>query len=482
MTGFGFTGWGALMGFNLNVQGLENRPYNAGTTGGITFWMKSNVPVAVRFPLGETMPISEAGRCADTAESRNCDNHFQYLISQPDPGEWAQYDVPYTALAQQPTPVDSTGNTAFGTATWNPGELVGIQFAVPLVATAQQVSFDVWVDDVRFYGCRDADCRPTCNDPAAPVPCPAVGGAPAGCWPAGTMCASVPFLATTLGGVWGSGPGDVWAVGVSKVKTPNGAAVHWNSTAWTVSRNASARPLAAVWGSGPNDVWAVGDWGATAHWDGTAWMDKSNGTTDALQAVWGSGPGDVWAAGHGGTILHWDGASWQRTRSPTTLYLCGISGSASDDVWAVGFAESGNAGVILHWNGVEWRAVPSGAPQPLIGVWSNGPNDVWAVGAGVVHWNGSNWLGVASPIDSVVGALFAIWGSGGDDVWAVGSGGIIMHWDGLAWTQVAASPTTRNLFRVWGSGRGDAWAVGDAGTILHWNGTAWSALPASAIQ
>jgi hypothetical protein len=442
MFGAGFTGWGALMGFNLNVQGLENKPYSAATTGGIRFWMKSNVPVAVRFPVAETIPLSEAGMCSDTAESRNCNNHFQYLIAQPDPGEWAEYDVPYTALAQQTLAVDTKGNYTFGTASWSPGELIGVQFAVPLVATATQVSFDVWVDDVRFYGCQGADCRPTCNDPAAPVPCPALDGAPAGCWPAGTTCSAVPFLVNTFGGLWGSGPNDVWTVGLSNVKTPTAAAAHWNGTAWSVNRDAAARPLAGVWGSGPNDVWAVGDWG---------------------------------------TIQHWDGAEWRDAESPTTLWLTGIWGSAADDVWAVGFTLTGDAGIILHWNGSEWLAVPSGAPQPLNRVWSNGPSDAWAVGYSIVHWNGSSWLGVRSPIDTIVGALVGIWGSGGDDVWAVGTGGLILHWDGNTWERVD-SPTTRILSQVWGSGRGDVWAVGEAGTILHWNGNVWSVVPPSAIR
>ncbi|HEX7605282.1 MAG TPA: hypothetical protein VF348_01130, partial [Usitatibacter sp.] len=38
LAGSGFTNWGALMGLNLNVQGLSRQTYDAGTAGGIRFW------------------------------------------------------------------------------------------------------------------------------------------------------------------------------------------------------------------------------------------------------------------------------------------------------------------------------------------------------------------------------------------------------------------------------------------------------------
>ena len=84
MTGSGFTGWGALMGFNLNVQGLGNEPISATGAGGVRFWMKSNVPVASRSRCGRPSPAAAAER-AWTARTHNCDNHFDFLISAPEP-------------------------------------------------------------------------------------------------------------------------------------------------------------------------------------------------------------------------------------------------------------------------------------------------------------------------------------------------------------------------------------------------------------
>jgi hypothetical protein len=56
--------------------------------------------------------------------------------------------------------------------------------------------------------------------------------------------------------------------------------------------------LRAVWGSGPEDVFAVGLDGTILHYDGSAWsaMDtpfSSSQSPPSLYAVWGSGPNDV---------------------------------------------------------------------------------------------------------------------------------------------------------------------------------------------
>jgi hypothetical protein len=474
VTGSGFIAGGAVMGLNLNVQGLATQPYNANQTGGITFWMKSNVPVAVAFPIPATIPIGQGGgACSDGADENNCRNHFQWLITAPTPGEWVQYQVPYAALAQ-PIKGDAHGNTVFGSATWDPANLVGIQF-LPTAA-----SFDVWVDDIQFYGCSTSDCVPTCTDPQLPVQCPAAGGAPAGCFPAATECATGPVLASFFGGVWGSGPSDVWAVGGS-LASHTGTILRWNGSAWSTAPSGATPVLAGVWGSGPSDVWAVGDRGAVVHWDGGAWSAVvPTGTIQSLGGVWGSGPNDVWTVGHGGTILHWGGTAWSAVPSGTTYWLNSVWGSGPGDVWAVGVSDTLSVGVIVHWDGSTWSVIPSGVPEVLIGVWGSGPADVWAVGAGIAHWDGIAWSAI--PADTPGQALLlSVWGTGPSDVWAVGLVGTIIHWDGSAWS-ARPSGTPRDLYRVWGSGANDVWAVGALGTIVHWTDSAWSVVPPSAIR
>jgi hypothetical protein len=481
MTGAGFTGWGALMGFNLNVQGLANRPYNASAVGGIKFWMKSNVPVTVDFPMEGTIPANRGGTCSDGAQAFNCDNHFSFSISAPVPDQWIEYDVPFSALAQTST-IDAQGNEIFGSVAWNPASLVGIQFATsrPQFGVLD-LSFAVWVDDIQFYGCLGATCVPTCTDPRLPVACPSSGTTPARCWPEGSACGAVSVLDTFFAGLGGSAANDVWTVGGS-TSTGAAAIAHWNGVAWSISSGpAGAAPLASVWSSDPADVWAVGDRGTTVRWNGSSWSDVASATTASLASVWGSAADDVWAVGHGGTIQHWNGVAWSKVASPTTHWLSAVWGSGPSDVWAVGFSETDQTSVIIHWDGSRWAVVPNGAPLPLVDVWSSGQADAWAVGFGIVHWNGSSWTSVPSPADATQVLLGAVWGGGRDDVWAVGSGGTTLHWTGASWS-IVPSGTTQDLYRVWGSGPNDVWAAGARGTLLHWTGAAWSVVPASAIR
>ena len=65
----------------------------------------------------------------------------------------------------------------------------------------------------------------------------------------------------------------------------------------------TANSLRSVWGIGPNDVLAVGLSGTVLRWNGSSWSEVTSGTYNALQSVWGSAANDVRAAGEGGTIL-----------------------------------------------------------------------------------------------------------------------------------------------------------------------------------
>jgi hypothetical protein len=178
LAGSGFTEWGAGMGLNLNLRDLSRQPYDATTVDGIKFWMKSTSPVFVAFATPQTDVPSIGGQC----EESNCGNPFAFQITAPGPG-WVEYEVPFTALGQFPG----------GTLTWNPRNLVGLEFSAPPGAP-----FDVWVDDLRFYRCPAASCLPTCTDPAFPVPCRAMGDARAICLPPGVNCVLGCDLSSTV--------------------------------------------------------------------------------------------------------------------------------------------------------------------------------------------------------------------------------------------------------------------------------------------
>jgi hypothetical protein len=82
--------------------------------------------------------------------------------------------------------------------------------------------------------------------------------------------------------VWGSAPGDVYAVG-----GPLGnegfetLAVHFDGAAWQRLHPDGSETYWWVAGSGPSDVWMVGEKGRITHWDG----------------AWSDGQGAFWAVG-----------------------------------------------------------------------------------------------------------------------------------------------------------------------------------------
>ncbi len=114
-----------------------------------------------------------------------------------------------------------------------------------------------------------------------------------------------------FGGVWSSGPNDVWAVGwrnTAQQGDVNGFAFHWDGCAWSQAPISTAAGLNDVWGSGSSDVWTVGAQGATYHFGGAAWTPVATGATGTFNHVSGSGSSDVWAIGNAG-LWHWNGTA-----------------------------------------------------------------------------------------------------------------------------------------------------------------------------
>jgi len=447
LTGSGFTGWGALMGLNLNGG---NGTYDASAADGIEFWMKSSVAVTFTVTVPDSIPnTSPAGVCEDGEACYQ--RKFTFWLGA-GTTDWVEVQVPFAALRR-----------GAGGSDWDPSELVGIEFV------ASGSDFDVWVDDIAFYECDGSDCVPSCHDPAFPVACPASEEFPASCWPEDSDCSSLTdVIATTA--LWGSGPDDLWAVGFSIVSGA-GTILNFDGASWSSTIEGTIASQWGVWGSGPDDVWATGERGSIHHFDGSGWSSVPSGTGAMLtNALWGSGPDDVWAAGSEGTIVHFDGTEWSEVESGTTQDIWGIWGADPDDAWAVG-----SGGTILHWDGDAWSEATSGTTWALDGVWGSAPDDVWAVGESgtTLHWDGSEWTLVDSP---TVRFLELVMGSSSDDVWAVGAEGTILHWDGSEWASVE-SGTTEYLWGLWVVSPTDVWVAGDINTMLRWDGSAWTAVP-----
>jgi hypothetical protein len=234
-----------------------------------------------------------------------------------------------------------------------------------------------------------------------------------------------------------------------------------------------------LWGTGPGDIWAVGLGGAAWHWDGKAWTERPTGVTTDLFAVWGSGPDDIWAAGQWGTLVHWNGKAWRRWSTlglATDQEIRGLWGSGTDDVWA-----AGSKG-LLHFDGRGW-SVHERRGHHLTSVWGRGRNDVWAVGSGyvpadpgdprssrlealVLHWDGRAWTrteieGAGPRPDRLTG----LWGSGAE-AWAWGPKGALVRFDGRRWA-MADAPTTADLADVRVQPGGGLWLAGAGGTLRN---------------
>ncbi|WP_146646389.1 WD40/YVTN/BNR-like repeat-containing protein [Labilithrix luteola] len=218
--------------------------------------------------------------------------------------------------------------------------------------------------------------------------------------------------AVTTNAIWGSSPDKVWVGGAATyAQHANG---RWYESGWQTTQidggpgwatgidGSTFTTIRGIWGSGPDDVWIVGNKGQNglpfgARIGGTNSVNGGPGVQEidtqclgALYGIWGSKAGDLWAVGDYGTIRHYtdESGQWIPVSSPTQENLRGVWGSSESDIWAVG-----EHATLIHWDGATWRtssaAFAPGNRPSLTGVWGSGPNDVWAVGSGVViHFTG----------------------------------------------------------------------------------------------
>jgi len=316
-------------------------------------------------------------------------------------------------------------------------------------------------------------------------------------------------------GLWGSGPKDVWAVGVSypdNLFADSGIVFHYDGSSWKRWPSFGASQLDGVWGSGPNDVWAIGFNGDLVHWDGSVWSPPPGPPRITLYSVWASGPTDVYGFGYdrsGLAAQHFDGQSWSKIEildaaslhaGEASIFIPYMAwGSGPSDIW-LGVTDlepiAGNPGsntqrsLFVHWDGqhgsVDSTLDPTLASLLMFtSIWGSGQQDIWAVGnvddaasnftGRAVHWDGTRWSEVTTiPAKDVADGFDSVWSSGASDVW-IGGGTAIHHWDGQSWTQESVAGVSGWL--VSGSGPKDVWAVGakddGSGVSLHWDGMSW---------
>ena len=204
-----------------------------------------------------------------------------------------------------------------------------------------------------------------------------------------------------LRGVHALASDDVWAVGsyFPDVGAPTAQPLieHWDGTGWQIVPGPSKSPgpwseLFAVSGTGPGDLWAVGvrdvsvgeeatERALILHWDGQEWKrmpaprPAARLTPFLLHDVVAISPTNAWAVGafatkraHRTVVMHWDGEVWKLVRSanPSAQFqdLSGVAARSVRRVWAVGTYFDANASrmrtLVERWDGERFRKVSSG--------------------------------------------------------------------------------------------------------------------------
>ena len=272
-----------------------------------------------------------------------------------------------------------------------------------------------------------------------------------------------------------------WAVGQTRVAASGDGfetlIEEWNGSTWSVVPGApasvSASSLNGVSGSGPSDIWAVGQNASASfieHWNGQSWSQVASPADEPpdgqLNAVSADSPADAWAGGSanvGGVVAplieHWNGTQWRV--SPGAIDAAGTASSgrilsiaaiSPADVWALAAVGKGNPAVIEHWNGSQWSIVSLPVSATLHSLSAVSANDVWAVGNDrlILNWNGTQWNQVANPAGQGT-SLDAVTALSANDAWAINlNGRVTEQWNGTQWTAVPPASALPADFRTAG--------------------------------
>lgn len=307
-----------------------------------------------------------------------------------------------------------------------------------------------------------------------------------------------------LNAVWGSGPGDVYAVGLG------GVILHsTGDDVWTPQKTGRPYDLHSVFGSSATDVYAVeneavlhsqGD----GHWSVVANLVPQG--TGVLRQIWMSSSTNIYVAGStfmsvpayptgGVNIMKWNAPNVSREYAMARHNIASFHGTHSTDLWAVGsYSPSGSPlGMILHSTGDGVWTKQTFQPDlgtlyqgNLTAVWSSSKTDVY-VGAGTGidgSWGVFRSSGAGMPWRRETDEkerpnINGLWGSGPTDVWAVGlkSTGssyscLILRSKGDGrWAPdpdlTAADASQHPCAAIWGSRFGDVYVTGHGGLILH---------------
>jgi hypothetical protein len=105
----------------------------------------------------------------------------------------------------------------------------------------------------------------------------------------------------------------VWAADDKSAYTAGSGGVieHWDGSRWSAMDSGTSNDLFDIWGTGQGDVFAVGSNGTILHLGkDSRWTSMASPTNALIRSVKGSGPGNVFALSDG-LLLHLRGAVWE---------------------------------------------------------------------------------------------------------------------------------------------------------------------------
>jgi hypothetical protein len=265
-----------------------------------------------------------------------------------------------------------------------------------------------------------------------------------------------------LDGVWANSASDVWASTI-------GTILHFNGTTWTNTYIADDDSLSSMWGSGPSNMYAVGVAGDIAHFNGLTWAtSRINPPTGATgyHGIFGISPNNIDAVGNGGLVEHFNGSSWSfQTRTGAGNLRAVWAGVTTQNFYAV--ADNGTA--FINHNGAGWSstAFAPANSHGLQAIFGNAPTNVWAAGdSGVVYdlANGSSYS-LPSATTGTLTNVHGAWLTSATDVYLVGDGGSVLHFNGTQWLPLAA-PAASAFRSIHGTTAQNVYVTGDNGVVL----------------
>ena len=200
----------------------------------------------------------------------------------------------------------------------------------------------------------------------------------------------LPVAYPAVKGIWGSGSGNVYAVGGA------GPIFHLTGSTWAseLTFQMGRVTLYGAWGSGPNNVYSIKS-GGDSVWRSTGtddWAPESTNAPNLTAHLWGSGASDVYMTlapynlDMGPTqVIHSPGdGHWSSQLAVASYRLNALWGSGSDDVYAGGVHVNAqnvsDAAALYHTTGDGvWTAVPLDVPGLLTldCIWGSSARDVY---------------------------------------------------------------------------------------------------------